>query len=104
MIDRDLVPRFVSSSLIVEMKTGVHGKELVIYKSLYVQNIRLNGKHPRFLTVSSTQVHVLEVSAMILYTAPCLYSGLSLSLALVTGSRKVVIGLCAMRALEQCTV
>ena len=45
------------------------------------------------------QVHGLEV--LILYTAPCLYSGLSLSLTLVTGSRKVVIGLCAMRALEQ---
>ena len=76
MIDRDLVPRFVSSSLIDEMKTGASGKELVIYKSLYIQNIRLNGKHPRFLTVSSMQVHGL----------------------------KVVIGLCAMRALERCTV
>ena len=76
MIDRDLVPRFVSSSLIDEMKTGANGKELVIYKSLYIQNIRLNGKHPRFLTVSSMQVHGL----------------------------KVVIGLCAMRALERCTV
>ena len=104
MIDRDLVPRFVSSSLIDEMKNGANGKELVIYKSLYIQNIRLNGKHPRFLTVSSMQVHGLEVSAMILYTAPCLYSDLSLSLTLVTGSRKVVIGLCPMRALERCTV
>ena len=102
MIDRDLVPRFVSSSLFDEMKTGANGKELVIYKSLYIQNIRLNGKHPRFLTVSSMQVHGLEV--LILYTAPCLYSGLSLSLTLVTGSRKVVIGLCPMRALERCTV
>ena len=104
MIDRDLVPRFVSSSLFDEMKTGANGKELVIYKSLYIQNIRLNGKHPRFLTVSSMQVHGLEVSAMILYTAPCLYSDLSLSLTLVTSSRKVVIGLCTVRALERCTV
>ena len=57
------------------------------------------------------QVHGLEVSAIILYTVLCLYSGLSLSLKLVASSsfslassRKVVIGLCATRALERCTV
>ena len=36
---------------------------------------------------------------LIFYTAPCLSSGLSLSLTLVSSRRKVVIGLCATRIL-----
>ena len=36
---------------------------------------------------------------LILYTAPCLSSGLYLSLTLVRSRRKVVIGLCATRIL-----
>ena len=34
---------------------------------------------------------------LILYTAPCLSSGLSLSLTLVSSRREMVIGLCEMR-------
>ena len=36
---------------------------------------------------------------LILYTAPCLSSGLSLSWALISSRRKLVIGLCATRIL-----
>ena len=42
--------------------------------------------------------------ALILYTAPCLSSGLSLSLTLVSSRRKVVIGLCATRILSGCNI
>ena len=47
-----------------------------------------------FANVSSQSQH------LILYTAPCLSSGLSLSLTLVSSSRKVVIGLCPTRILK----
>ena len=54
-------------------------------------------------TVSAglTNVSSLAVSALILilHTSPCLPSGLSLSLTLVSSRRKVVIGLCATRIL-----
>ena len=40
-----------------------------------------------------------ESQHLIFYTAPCLSSGLSLSLTLVSSRRKVVIGLCATRIL-----
>ena len=40
-----------------------------------------------------------ESQHLILYTAPCLSSGLSLSLTLVSRRRKVVMGLCATRTL-----
>ena len=39
----------------------------------------------------------LAVPDLTLYTAPCLSSGLSLSLTLVSRRRKVVMGLCATR-------
>ena len=48
-----------------------------------------------------TNVRSLAVAAflVILYAAPCLSSGLSLSLTLVSSRRKVVIGLCGTRVL-----
>ena len=47
-----------------------------------------------------TNVRSLAVAAFdLVYTAPCLSSGLPLSLTLVSRRRKVVMGLCATRIL-----
>ena len=46
----------------------------------------------------------LTIVFLILYTAPCLSSGLSLSLALVSSCHKVVLGLCAIHMLYGCSI
>ena len=46
-----------------------------------------------------TNVNSLAVAAFDIYTAPCLSSGLALSLKFVISRRKKVIGLCATRIL-----
>ena len=62
----------------------------------------------RSLVISVHELRFLQVSPMklawqsqhlILYTAPSLPSGLSLSLKLVSSRRKLVIGLCTTRML-----
>ena len=57
------------------------------------------GQSRASVSAGFTNVRSLAVAALILYTAPCLSSGLSLSLTLVSSRRKVVIGLCATRIL-----
>ena len=46
----------------------------------------------------------LTVAFLILYTAPCLSSSLSLSLTLVSSCHKVVVSLCAVHMLYACSI
>ena len=46
----------------------------------------------------------LTVVFLILYTAPCLSSSLSLSLTLVSSCHKVVVSLCAVHMLYACSI
>ena len=57
------------------------------------------GQSRAKVSAGFTDVRSLAVAALILYTAPRLSSGFSLSLTLVSSRRKVVIGLCATRIL-----
>ena len=56
-------------------------------------------RREREVSAGFSNVRSLTSQHLILYTAPRLSSGLSLSLKLVSSRRKVVIGLCATRIL-----
>ena len=58
---------------------------------------------PRFLPVAAIY-EAWQSQHVALHTPPCLSSGLSLSLTLVSSRRKVVIGLCATLVLLCCSI
>ena len=74
----------------------------MVFSNVIVDVIRhfLFGQSRAKVSAGFTDVSGLAVADLILYTAPCRSSGLSLSLKLVCSRRKVVIGLCAIRILQ----
>ena len=57
------------------------------------------GQSRAKVSAGCSNLRSLAVEHLALHTAPCLSSGLSLSLTLVSSRRKVVINLCATRIL-----
>ena len=64
----------------------------------------VSGQSRTKVSAGFTDVSGLAIAALILYTAPCLTSGLSLSLTVVSSRRKMVISLCAFCILYGCSI